>query len=83
MAASADGRGKGFGDARYRAVVAALVERRKERGWSQAALAEKLHRHQQFVSRYELGERRLDVVEFADVARVLGCDAAALVAAIP
>ena len=42
----------------------------------------RLGRHQQFVSRYEIGERRLDVIEFTDVARSLGLDAAHLVSSI-
>lgn len=73
MVAASDERGKGFGDARYRALIDALVSARKDQRLSQAALAAKLNRHQQFVSRYETGERRLDVIEFVDVARALGC----------
>ena len=42
-----------------------------------------LGRHQQFVSRYETGERRLDVVKFMDVARALGCDVATMVDSVP
>lgn len=63
---------KGFADPRYRGLIGALVEKRRELGLSQDSLAVKLDRHQQFVSRYEIGERRLDVVEFVDVARALG-----------
>jgi transcriptional regulator with XRE-family HTH domain len=37
-------------------------------------LAEKLGRLQTFVSKYERGERRLDVVEFLDVAHALAID---------
>ena len=73
MNAAADGRGKGFGDARYRALIDLLVTARKNQGLSQSALATKLNRHQQFVSRYETGQRRLDVIEFVDVARALEC----------
>lgn len=36
--------------------------------------------HQQFVSRYETGERRLDVVEFADVAKALDLSVTKLLA---
>jgi transcriptional regulator with XRE-family HTH domain len=50
---------------------------------SQQELAKRLGRHQQFVSRYETGERRLDVVEFVDIARVLGCDPGELANAVP
>lgn len=77
------GTAKGFADARYRALIQLLVARRKELGLSQATLAAQLGNHQQFVGRYELGERRLDVVEFTDVARVLGLDPAGLVSSIP
>jgi len=51
------------------------VEARKRRNLSQAALAQKLGRVQTFVSKYERGERRLDVVEFLEVAHALGIDA--------
>ena len=36
---------------------------------------------QQFVSKYEGGERRLDVIEFVDIAQQLGLDREALLAA--
>jgi len=65
-------KGKGFQDPRYRALIEKLVEERKRLGLNQTQLAERLGRHQQFVSRYETGERRLDVVEFADVAKTMG-----------
>lgn len=61
-----------FQDSRYRELIGNLIDRRKKLGLSQAALAQLLATHQQFVSRYELGERRLDIVEFADVACALG-----------
>ena len=38
-------------------------------------LAERLSRPQSFVSKYETGERRLDVVEFLEVAEALRLDA--------
>ncbi|RAI54583.1 helix-turn-helix domain-containing protein [Roseicella frigidaeris] len=48
-----------------------LVERRRAAGLTQAELAERLNRPQSFVSKYETGERRLDVVEFLEVAEAL------------
>jgi transcriptional regulator with XRE-family HTH domain len=51
-----------------------LIEARTNAGLSQAALSEKLSRPQSFVSKYERGERRLDVIEFGQVARALGVD---------
>lgn len=53
----------------------ALVKARKEAGLTQAALAAKLGRPQSFISKYENGERRLDVVEFVEVAEAIGFDA--------
>ena len=48
----------------YEALRETLVEMREEAGLSQRALAEKLGRERSFVGRIELGERRLDLVEF-------------------
>lgn len=45
---------------------------RSERGLNQEQLAVKLGVRQEWVSRYEVGERRLDVVELADIASALG-----------
>lgn len=73
----------GFRDPRYEQVIEILRARRKVIGMSQQALAERLGLHKQFVSRVELGERRLDFVEFADFARALDLVPAELIAAIP
>ena len=62
----------------YEALREELVKMRKEAGLSQRALAEKLGRERSFVSRIELGERRLDVVEFFWVCQACGQDAADL-----
>lgn len=53
-----------------------LVHSRHNVGLTQVALAKKLGRPQLFVSKLERGERRLDVIEFIDVARALSIDAA-------
>lgn len=60
-----------------------LRKRRHELGMSQSELAERLRIHRQFVSRVELGERRLDVAEFVDFARALGLDPAELIGDMP
>lgn len=64
---------------RYRFLRDFLTEARKSQGLSQEALAEKLGRVQTFVSKYERGERRLDVVELLDVAEALELDATKLI----
>ncbi len=72
---------EGIHDSRYRWVVEQLVAARKQNGLSQAAVAKLLSRPQQYVSRYETGERRLDIFEFLDAASALGVDGLKLVEA--
>lgn len=43
---------------------------------TQAQLAEKLGQYQSFVARLESGQRRVDVIEFLDLASKLGFDPA-------
>ncbi|MCF8706415.1 Helix-turn-helix domain-containing protein [Sphingobium faniae] len=65
---------RGVQDTRYQKLLAVLIDARREIDLSQAELASQLGRPQQFISRYELSKRRLDVIEFVDVATVLGLD---------
>ncbi len=51
-----------------------LIQHRKDAGITQQILAESLKKPQSFVSKYESGERRLDLVEFLDVAEALQFD---------
>lgn len=59
---------------RYQRLRELLIEARKERKFSQTTLAKELGHVQTFVSKYERGERRLDLVEFLDIAKALGID---------
>jgi predicted transcriptional regulator len=59
---------------RYKLFLSLLISARETKGLSQHQLAKKLKKPQSFVSKYERGERRLDVVEFADVAKALDAD---------
>lgn len=70
----------GFRDPRYRALIGKLAAERRRLGITQEELARRLGLHKQFVSRFELGERRLDVAEFADVAVALELNPAKLIA---
>jgi transcriptional regulator with XRE-family HTH domain len=63
----------------YGAFVQALIEGRRAAQLRQVDLAERLGKPQSFVSKYETGERRLDVVEFLVIAKQIGLDAQALV----
>ncbi len=49
-----------------------LREKRKGAGLSQIELAQRLGRSQSFVSKYESGELRLDLVELNLICRALG-----------
>ncbi len=44
---------------------------RKEKGYRQQDIAELLGVPQSFVSKYEAGERRLDILELREICRVL------------
>jgi transcriptional regulator with XRE-family HTH domain len=48
-----------------------LINARQRHGLSQSELARRLGKPQSFVSKYERGERRLDLVEFLEVAAAL------------
>jgi transcriptional regulator with XRE-family HTH domain len=49
-----------------------LRECRQKKGLTQSQLSLRLERPQSFVSKYEMGERRLDVVELLNVCGELG-----------
>lgn len=59
-----------------------LRSARQAAGLRQADLAKRLQKPQSFVSKIETGERSLNVVEFAIVARAIGADPLALFAKI-
>lgn len=55
----------------HRSLCAVLVASRREAGLTQAQLAERLGKPPSFVAKIEIGDRRLDVVEFTAVAKAL------------
>ena len=59
---------------RHRALCAALRSARKTARLSQDELASRLKTSQTVIARIESGERRVDVVEFIDMARALRLD---------
>ena len=58
--------------AKYERFRKRLITGRKAKGLTQSQLAERLGKPQSFVSKYERGERRLDLVEFLEVAKTIG-----------
>ena len=58
----------------YRVFLDWLIRARKDAGLTQQQVADKLGRPQSFVAKYEGGERRLDVVEFVEIANLLEVD---------
>lgn len=56
-----------------------LIEARHAAGLTQVELAARLKRPQSFVSKYETGERRLDVVELIEVVEAMRADPLAIV----
>ncbi len=63
----------------YQRLLTLLVEARQKVGITQQELADKLKRPQSFVSKFEHGERRIDVIEFLQISRAIGADAIALI----
>lgn len=58
----------------YQSLLSKLIAARKAAGFTQQELADKLGRHQSFISKIETGERRMDVVEFLHIAHAIGFD---------
>lgn len=58
----------------YTRFLQLLVEVRKNASVTQEEVAERLNRPQSFVSKYENGERRVDLIEFLEIAQAIGFD---------
>lgn len=54
--------------------MAVLAASRREAGLTQRQLAARLKRPHSWVSKIEAGERRLDVLEFCEIAKALKVD---------
>jgi transcriptional regulator with XRE-family HTH domain len=65
--------------ARFRELI---VQSRKDAGITQVELSESLGRPQSFVSKYEGGERRLDVIEFIQVCDALKANPQKIISAL-
>jgi transcriptional regulator with XRE-family HTH domain len=62
----------------YKHVGAALAAARDRAGLSQKQVARLLRKPQSFVSNYERGQRRIDVLELLRIVETLGDDARAI-----
>ena len=71
-----------FGSRRHKARIALPIERREAAGMTQTQLADRLGKYQSFLARLESGQRRVDMVEFLELAEVLGFDAGKALATV-
>ncbi len=58
----------------YRNFLARLIEARKQAGLTQVEVAKRLGKAHSFISKCELGERRVDFVELQQLARIYDKD---------
>ncbi|RTL53987.1 MAG: XRE family transcriptional regulator [Bradyrhizobiaceae bacterium] len=58
--------------ARQKKLVALIIAERKAAGLTQADVAKKMRRYQSIIANIESGERRIDVVEFMELAEAIG-----------
>jgi DNA-binding transcriptional regulator YiaG len=73
---------KSLYSAEYQRLCALLVRLRRDAGLTQVRVAESLGVPQSFVSKYESGQRRLDVIELDHIATALGTTLHAVVDAL-
>ncbi|KQV16756.1 XRE family transcriptional regulator [Rhizobium sp. Root1203] len=73
---------KTLGSERHKALIALLIAKREDASLTQTELASKLGEYQSFVARLESGQRRVDVVEFLELSRILNFDAMEALATI-
>ena len=65
---------KTLGTSRHKALIAFLTAKRHASGMSQTDLAKALGEYQSFVARMESGQRRVDVIEYENLAQILEFD---------
>lgn len=68
--------------ARHKRLRELLKARRKDAGLTQTTVAERLGKPPSYVAKYEGGDRRLDLLEYLDVAAAIGFDPCALIRAL-
>jgi transcriptional regulator with XRE-family HTH domain len=63
----------------HKKLLESLILARKEASLTQQELADMLGKPQSFIAKYEIGERRLDVIEFIHVCNKLGVSPSTLI----
>jgi len=58
----------------HRVLRSALKRERKAAGIRQIELATKTNRSQAYISKFENGDLRLDVIDFVRICEAIGCD---------
>jgi transcriptional regulator with XRE-family HTH domain len=59
-----------------------LIEARKKANLTQTELSTILNRPQSYVSKYERGERRIDIIEFIEISNILGIDVSTFISSL-
>ena len=68
-----------LGSSRHKALIEFIIKERNDADLTQVQVAKRLKRYQSYVTLIETGQRRLDVVEFMDIADAIGFDAPAAI----
>jgi len=63
-----------LGSPRYDAFIKLMIKARQNAELTQQQVADQLDKPQSYIAKYERGERRLDIIEFLDLADVLNID---------
>jgi uncharacterized protein (UPF0335 family) len=65
---------KTIGTDQHKALVRLLIRKREAARLPQHVVARRLREYQSWIARIESGQRRIDVIEFFALARVIGFD---------
>jgi transcriptional regulator with XRE-family HTH domain len=68
-----------LGSSRHKALIEFIIKERNDADLTQVQVAKRLKRYQSYVTLIETGQRRIDVVEFMDIADAIGFDAPAAI----
>jgi transcriptional regulator with XRE-family HTH domain len=55
----------------YQLLLSSIEKARKKSGLTQADVANKLGKHQSYIAKIENGERRIDLIEFLEIANLI------------